>query len=560
MAVVGRPNVGKSALLNRFVGREGRAGRGRGAVVSDQPGVTRDRKYLRAEHAGRAFVVVDTGGVTELPGVAGEAVGKKKRRGARPAAAAAEGGARAGARNRDPTQRGGPLLTGDAEAEAGLAAAIGAQAAVAVEEAAAVIFVVDGQAGLCEADREVWRWLRTRCFVPPDEEGEEAARESGALQGTWGGGADVPSQPPVFLAVNKCESPTKGELQAAEFWALGAGEPRAVSAVSGTGAGELLDAVVRQLPPPEASSPAEGELEAGDKQPLGADMSGQRGEQPDPAEDDLSPGSELAVAILGRPNVGKSSLLNALAGEERSIVSPVSGTTRDAVDTPLETPDGRKYLLVDTAGVRRRGKVAGRGDPAEQAAVEQSLQTLGRADVAVLVLDAAEVPTAQDFRLAERVAERGLACVLVVNKWDAVEGKGTDTSREFEDRIRQGLRPVEWAPVVFTSATTGQRVPKILDAVSAAGAEYRRRLPTATVNLVVREALAWRSPPGQRGKFGRVYYCTQAATSPPTFVFFVNDPKLFPDDYRLYMERQLRSAIGFEGTSLRLLWRGKATD
>ncbi len=368
-------------------------------------------------------------------------------------------------------------------------------------------------------------------------------------------------RPPVFLAVNKCESPTKGELQAAEFWALGAGEPRAVSAVSGTGAGELLDAVVRQLPPPEASSPAGAEPLAGDKQqPLGADTSDQRGEQPDPAEDDVSPGSELAVAILGRPNVGKSSLLNALAGEERSIVSPVSGTTRDAVDTPLETPDGRKYLLVDTAGVRRRGKVAGRGDPAEQAAVEQSLQTLGRADVAVLVLDAAEVPTAQDFRLAERVAERGLACVLVVNKWDAVEGKGTDTSREFEDRIRQGLRPVEWAPVVFTSATTGQRVPNILDAVSAAGAEYRRRLPTATVNLVVREALAWRSPPGQRGKFGRVYYCTQAATSPPTFVFFVNDPKLFPDDYRLYMERQLRSAIGFEGTSLRLLWRGKATD
>jgi GTP-binding protein len=429
---------------------------------------------------------------------------------------------------------------------------------VAVEEAAAVIFVVDGQAGLCEADREVWRWLRTRCFVPLDEEGEEAARGSGALQGIWGGSAGVPLRPPVFLAVNKCESPTKGELQAAEFWALGAGEPRAVSAVSGTGAGELLDAVVRQLPPPEASSPAGAEPLAGDKQqPLGADTSDQRGEQPDPAEDDISPGSELAVAILGRPNVGKSSLLNALAGEERSIVSPVSGTTRDAVDTPLETPDGRKYLLVDTAGVRRRGKVAGRGDPAEQAAVEQSLQTLGRADVAVLVLDAAEVPTAQDFRLAERVAERGLACVLVVNKWDAVEGKGTDTSREFEDRIRQGLRPVEWAPVVFTSATTGQRVPKILDAVSAAGAEYRRRLPTATVNLVIREALAWRSPPGQRGKFGRVYYCTQAATSPPTFVFFVNDPKLFPDDYRLYMERQLRSAIGFEGTSVRLLWRGK---
>jgi len=505
--------------------------------------VTRDRKYLRAEHAGRAFIVVDTGGVTDLPGVAGEASGKKKRRGARPAAAGGEGAARPGA----------PLLTGDAEAEAGLAAAIGAQAAVAVEEAAAVVFVVDGQAGLCEADWEVWRWLRARCFVPPDEEEEEAAGGAGASLGGWGGCAVVgaPPRPPVFLAVNKCESPTKGELQAAEFWALGAGEPRAVSAVSGTGAGELLDAVVRRLPPPAEENPSEDPAEG----PAEADPA-----EADPAVEDPPPGSELAVAILGRPNVGKSSLLNALVGEERSIVSPVSGTTRDAVDTPLETPDGRKYLLVDTAGVRRRGKVAGRGDPAEQAAVEQSLQTLGRADVAVLVLDAAEVPTAQDFRLAERVAERGLACVLVVNKWDAVEGKGTDTSREFEDRIRKGLRPVEWAPVVFTSATTGQRVPKILEAVSAAGAEYRRRLPTATVNLVVREALAWRSPPGQRGKFGRVYYCTQAATSPPTFVFFVNDPKLFQDDYRLYMERQLRSAIGFEGTSLRLLWRGKATD
>lgn len=421
-------------------------------------------------------------------------------------------------------------------AEEGLAAAIGQQAALALEEAAAVVFVVDGQAGLCEADWEVWRWLRGRCSLPPEDEAEDSD----------GGPRSAGGRPPVFLAVNKCESPTKGELQAAEFWALGAGEPRAVSAVSGTGAGDLLDAVVRELPPAEEAAIG---AEAG----FDPALSEEEGEAPAPAE-------ELAVAILGRPNVGKSSLLNALTGQERSIVSPVSGTTRDAVDTPLETPDGRRFLLVDTAGVRRRGKIEGRGDPAEQAAVEQSLQTLGRADVAVLVLDAAEVPTLQDFRLAERVAERGLACVLVVNKWDTVEGKDTDTVREFEDRIRRGLRPVEWASIVFTSATTGQRVPKILEAVTAAGAEYRRRLPTATVNLVVREALAWKAPPGRGGRFGRVYYCTQAATSPPTFVFFVNDPKLFPDDYRLYMERQLRSAIGFEGTSVRLLWRGKAVS
>ena len=468
LAIVGRPNVGKSALFNRLA-----ADPARRAIVHDRPGVTRDRHYARAAWGARDYLVVDTGGLV------------------------------------DPA-RGGADVEDDAEALAGLPLelAINSQVEQAVREAEALLLVVDGQAGLTAADEELAAWARRRA-----------------------GGR------PIVLAVNKCESTTQGAAQAHEFWGLGLGEPFPVSALSGTGTGELLDAALAALPAFRRG--------VADGLP-GVPAGGEGADEP------------LAVAIVGRPNVGKSSLLNAIVGEPRSVVSAVSGTTRDAVDTRHELPDGRRFVLVDTAGVRRRMKVEGGKDAAEQASVKQSLKAIHRADVAVLVLDACEGSTTQDFRLAEQIVQHGCACVLVVNKWDLYPDKTSTSTVEYAAGLKANLWSVEWAGVVFTSATTRQRVHKVLDAVTAAGAEHRRRLTTSTMNMVVQDSVSWRSPPmAPSGKAGKIYYCTQAAASPPTFVFFVNDPRVFTDDYRLYLERQLRKAIGFPGTPIRLLWRGK---
>jgi GTP-binding protein len=459
VAIVGRPNVGKSALFNRIVGKQV-------AIVFDYPGVTRDRLYTRASWGGREFMLVDTGGLMSDAA----ALPQEQQ-----AAAIRSIGA------------------------AGLPGAIERQAAAAVEESDAVILVVDGQTGATSEDAEVLAWLRR------SHPGKH-----------------------VSLAVNKCENSAKADLQAAEFWELGL-EPVAVSAISGLGTGDLMQGLVGALPAAAAAAAVSAADEA-----------------------------VVAVAIVGRPNVGKSSLLNALVGEERSIVSPVAGTTRDAVDMDLTTPDGRAFTLIDTAGVRKRASIAGGKDGAEPLSVERAFRAVRRAEVAVLVIDATEGITVQDFRLAEYIAESGRACVVAVNKWDAIPAKTGTTLSDFEANVRAQLRPVEWANVVFTSARTGQRVTKVLDAATAAAEEHRRRITTATLNLVVQDAVGWRSPPSAgSGKRGRIYYGTQAGVQPPSFVLFVNDPKLFADDYRKYMERQLRENIGYPGTPLRVYWRGK---
>lgn len=462
VAIVGRPNVGKSALFNRLTGTKR-------AIVYDQPGITRDRMYVRAFWGDTEFMMVDTGGLESLPGSPQDAPSVD-------------------------TVGGVEILPGMVES----------QAALAVREAAALVFVVDGQRGLTAADEEIYGWIRK-----------------------------FHSKTPLMLAVNKCESTTKGEEQILDFWSLGGVEPLAVSAISGTGTGELMDALVRSLPAPELDEKdAEGRF----------------------SEEDDAP---LKIAIVGRPNVGKSSLLNQLAGDARAIVSDYSGTTRDTIDSDVTGADGNKYTLIDTAGIRRRTAVAAGRDVPESLAVGRALQAMRRADIVVLVVDAEEGPSQQDFVLAERAAtQEGCGLVLCVNKWDLID-KDSYSMNEYTKTLRSKLRVFEWASVVYTSALTGQRIQKVLQAANEASVHHRKRLSTATLNAVVQEASLWKSPPSKGGRKGKIYYVTQASTRPPTFVFFVNEPKLFPETYRRYMERSLRENIGFPGSPVRILWRGK---
>ncbi|KAL4423769.1 hypothetical protein ABPG75_001070 [Micractinium tetrahymenae] len=465
VAIVGRPNVGKSALFNRIVGQQV-------AIVYDYPGVTRDRLYTRAFWGDRDFLLIDTGGLMSDA----EKLPKEQQEVARRSISAA-----------------------------GLPAAIERQAAAAVEEADALILVVDGQTGGTAVDEEILAWLRR---THPDK--------------------------PVTLAVNKCENVGKADLMAAEFWNTGL-EPIPVSAISGSGTGDLMERLVAELPEPPTLAEA---------------------------ADFLVDSESVSLAIVGRPNVGKSSLLNALVGEERSIVSNMAGTTRDAIDTDVTLKDGRKFKLVDTAGVRKRTAVASSKDGAEASScplsVERAFRAVRRSEVAVLVLDASEGVTQQDFRLSEYIAAEGRACVIAVNKWDTVPVKTDKTLADYEADVRAQLRPIEWANIVFISAKTGQRVKRVLDAATAASEEHRRRITTSTMNLVLREAQGWRMPPTTgSGRRGRIYYGTQAGIKPPTFVLFCNDTKLFPDDYKKFIERQFRENVGFPGSPLRLYWRGK---
>jgi GTP-binding protein len=482
VAIVGRPNVGKSALFNRLVGA-------RAAIVHDFPGVTRDRLYGRAHWCGREFAVIDTGGLMADAAALPD-----------PAASAAAAAA----------------LSAD-----GLPSAIERQAAAGVGEADAVVMVADGTTGLTSADEEVLAWLRRRHPATP-----------------------------VLLAANKCDNSIVAATAVADLWSSGV-EPWPVSALSGSGTGDLLDALLAVLPAkPKATAGGWGDGGGG------GDCGGP-GDRP------------LAVAIVGRPNAGKSSLLNALVGSERAIVSPMPGTTRDAIDCDVVGPDGRRYTLVDTAGVRKRAAVAGSADGAEPLSVARALAAIRRADVVALVVDAAActqdgrfVATVQDYRLAELVAGAGKAAVLVMNKWDAVPERGPGTVAEYEAEARAQLRPIEWAGLTHASAATGRRVGHVLAAAAAAGDQHGRRLATATLNLVVRDAVGRRAPPAPRGmtRRGRVYYATQPTTRPPTFVLFVNDPALFPEEYRRYVERCLRESAGFAGTALRVLWRGKERE
>ncbi len=432
VAIIGRPNVGKSTLVNRLA-------KDKSAIVHDQPGMTRDRTYIPAFWQNRDFLVVDTGGL---------------------------------------------VFNEDTE----FLPLIRQQAMIALSEASAAIFVVDGTTGPTSADQEIANWLRQQ-------------------------------KVPFFLAVNKCESPEQGLIQAAEFWSLGLGEPFPVSAIHGNGTGEILDALIEHLP--------------------------------ETAE--IPENNEIKVAIVGRPNVGKSSLLKAFLGEQRAIVSPISGTTRDAIDTFIKH-QGQSYRLIDTAGIRKKKNVE---YGAEFFSINRAFKAIRRADVVLLVIDALDGITDQDQKLAGRIIEEGRAFVLVVNKWDAIE-KDSYTIYDYQKQLEQRLNFTEWAESIFVSAVTGQRVEKILELVNHAAEAHKRRVSTSVINEVLEEAIRWHSPTVSRaGKQGKIYYGTQVSSQPPSIALFVNDAKRFNDNYRRYIERQFRQQLGFKGTPIRLFWRSK---
>jgi GTP-binding protein len=433
VALVGRPNTGKSTLFNRLT-------RSRRALVAATPGVTRDRNIAVAEHDGRRLLVVDTGGF-------------------------------------------------ETDEATDLSRAVRSQALLAAEEADAVVVVLDGRAGLNPLDRELFDRLRRL-------------------------------RQPRFVAVNKLDTPGQGGL-VDEFHALGAAPLYPISAEHGAGVETLLHDVVAQLPV---------------REPVGT-----AGE---PA---------TAVAIIGRPNVGKSSLLNRLVGYERAIVSPSPGTTRDALDTPV-LHGGREYLLVDTAGVRRRPRVA---EQVERASVVRALRALERAEVALLVVDAVEGMTEQDARIAGYGWERGRALVLVVNKWDAVPPAQREP-RAFAARVDQRFPSLSPVPKRFVSALSGRGVTRLWDAVDAVAAQHRVRLPTAKLNQVIGRAVAAQAPPIVRDARARLFYATQTAYGPPTITVFCSAPQRIPTAYARYLVNQLRAAFGLEGTPLRLRFRARA--
>ena len=444
VALVGRPNVGKSTLFNRIVGR-------RLAVVSDVAGTTRDRLYADAEWGGVAFTIVDTGGIEVTEG-----------------------------RNTAP-------LSEDSEQFLPL---IRQQAVIAMQNADVIVQVVDGQTGITAADREVASILRQ-------------------------------AKKPVIVAANKLESSKLWDT-AYEFYELGLGEVFAVSALHGAGTGDLLDAIVESIPPSD----------------------------PDEEED-----TSIRIAILGRPNVGKSTLLNKMIGEERVIVSPIAGTTRDAIDEKIRW-HGQDFTIIDTAGIRRRGKI---DQGIEKYSVLRAIKTLRRADVALLLIDGVEGVTAQDAHIGGMLVEENVGVILVVNKWDAVE-KDTHTMPVYETDVRRELAFLSYAPLMFISAETGQRVNKILETVMTVHEARHTRLSTSEMNDLMRDIIAHHPPPTKAGTQLKFYFATQVAVAPPTFVFFVNRPEMLHFGYERYMENRIRERYPFTGTPIRLLFRGRTDE
>lgn len=424
VAIVGRPNVGKSALFNRIVGQ-------RIAIVEGEPGITRDRIYAQSEWAGRKFTLVDTGGI-------------------------------------------------DFGEDDGFGALAREQAERAMEEADLLLFVVDARTGLLPADHEVAEVLRR-------------------------------SQKPVLLVANKVDDAAFTHA-ATEFFALGLGDPFSVSAEHGRGIGDLLDRVMERLP---------------------ADV------------DEREEENEIRIAVIGRPNVGKSSLVNRLLGEERSIVSDVPGTTRDAIDSSVER-DGVRFTLVDTAGIRRRSRIE---ESVEHYSVIRALRAIDRSDVCLMLLDATELVTEQDKRIAGYAHEAGKAMIIIVNKWDLVE-KDSKTINKFEEKIRQQLGFLLYAPILFISAKTGQRVRHIFELAVYVANQHALRIPTGRLNQLVHDATMKRQPPSDKGLRLKVLYATQTGVKPPTIVLFVNEPKLMHYSYLRYIENQLREGFGFVGTPI----------
>ncbi len=461
VAIVGRPNVGKSTFFNRMLGE-------RVAIVEDMPGTTRDRIYGDTDWNGREFTLIDTGGLelgSEIPvgqvGLDGQPGDIMKR--------------------------------------------VQAQAKLAIEEADVIVFMVDAQAGITAADEEVADLLRR-------------------------------TQKPVVLAVNKADN-AKLRQDAVEFYTLGIGEPITLSSTQGTGTGDLLDLIVDALPPEEERSEDEEDEEI------------------------------TRIAIVGRPNVGKSSLLNAILGFQRTIVSDVPGTTRDAIDTEFEYKD-KKLVLIDTAGIRRRGRV---GPGVEKYSVLRASRAIDRSDVALLLIDASEGLAAQDTHIAGEIQEKAKGVVVIVNKWDLAQAQrreeregifpNPDDEIESAERYRkiiaEGLKFIPYAPIVFASAKTGYHVQSLFDIVLNIAEMRYLRVPTSRLNEVVQEAIRRHNPTIFKGKVLKIYYATQTQVNPPTFVFFVNDPQALHFSYERYLENQLRYAFSFKGTGIRLQFRAR---
>lgn len=452
VALVGRPNVGKSTLFNRLAGE-------RLAVVDDTPGTTRDRKVAEAEWNGITFDIVDTGGI-------------------------------------DPTnlRRKEPLSVDSAD----YIPQIRAQAEMAAYEADVILFLVDVENGVTPADQEVAGILR-----------KLQQKRAGKL---W---------PPVLLIVNRCDN-SQRRAQAAEFYRLGMGDPIPISALHGTGTGDMLDQLIESM---------------------GAK-----------ARPELEPDTSVKIAIVGRPNVGKSSLLNRLLGEERVIVSPIPGTTRDAVDTQL-TYHGTPITLIDTAGIRRRGRI----EPGvEKYSVLRALKAMDRADVVLLLVDAAEGVAAQDAHIAGMAIDKMKSVVVVVNKWDAIP-KDTHTMPAYTLHVREQLNFLDYVPVLFISALTGQRIGQVLPTALRVQEERLRRIPTGEFNRLLQQALSAHAPPARKGKQLKITFASQVRTNPPTFLFHVNDPELVHFSYQRYLENRIRHHYSFLGTPLRLSFRRRSS-
>ena len=430
IAVVGRPNVGKSTLFNKIVGK-------RLSIVDDTPGVTRDRIYGDAEWAGQKLMLVDTGGI-------------------------------------------------EPKTDDIILSSMRAQAQLAIDTAACIIFVTDIKSGVTAADSEVAAMLRK-------------------------------SGKPIVLCVNKCDTIGNMPAEFYEFYNLGLGEPIAVSSVHGHGTGDLLDAVMENI----------------------------NREEFDDEDEDI-----INVAVIGKPNAGKSSLVNQIAGEERSIVSNVAGTTRDAIDTKI-IKNGIHYNFIDTAGLRRKSKVE---EKIEKYSVLRAKMAIERADVCVIMIDACDGFTEQDSKVAGLALEQGKACIIAVNKWDAVEKDGT-TMDSYRKKLMVDFSFMPYAPIVFISAKTGQRVDRLFELIKYVNEQNTMRISTGMLNDILADATARVQPPSDKGKRLKIYYMTQASTKPPTFVCFCNKAELFHFSYQRYLENQIRSTFGLEGTPVRFVIR-----
>ena len=435
VAVVGRPNVGKSTLFNKLIGQKL-------SIVEDTPGVTRDRIYSKCEWLGHEFMLVDTGGI-------------------------------------------------EPDSDDVILSQMRRQAELAITRADVIIFVTDIRSGVTVSDMDVASMLQK-------------------------------SGKPVVLCVNKCDAVGEPPMEFYEFYNLGLGEPIAVSSVHGHGTGDLLDEVLKELP-------EENEEDYGE--------------------------DVIKVAVIGKPNVGKSSLINKICGEERVIVSDIAGTTRDATDTFVEIPQG-KFVLIDTAGIRRKSKVL---DAVEKYSVLRSYMAVDRADVAVIVIDAEVGFTEQDSKVAGYAHEKGKACVVAVNKWDAIE-KETNTMDEFRKKLEDDFSFMSYVPFVFVSAKTGLRLDKLFETVNYVAAQNAVRIPTGRLNDVLAYATSRVQPPSDKGRRLKIYYMTQASTKPPTFIAFVNRAELFHFSYQRYIENQIRETFSLDATPIVIKVRERDRD